>query len=360
MSRKGKGWEGRRDLAGERSEDRGDSYPLKRQGDPPPPRRKSPSPSEEVGGAASSAGGFRGLVDRIDFVRFRRMYYLITLAFLVFGGIALAWRGLNLGVDFTSGTRIEVKVGKEFTDEEVYGLLKDAPPSLVERVGVGEGTSLVLRYKRVLSQEEVDRIREMLSRHFGGDLTPTVSTVDPLVGRELARNAVFSTLLAALGIVLYMTLRFEYRMALAGIVSIFSVVGIVIGFIALLQVEVDVTFITAILTIVGYAISDTVIVFDRIRENRRLREPRDAEEYLSLVNTSIRQVFVRSVNTVLTVLFASLALLVLGGPGLYTFALTLTLGLFFGAYASLATASQLWLEWTLWDLRRGRPRTARA
>ncbi|PTQ52021.1 MAG: Protein-export membrane protein SecF [Brockia lithotrophica] len=357
MSRKGKGREGRRERTAGGQDG---SFRLGRQTDSPPAKRETPLPAGAEGNAASSTGGFRGLVERIDFVRYRRVYYLITLAFLVFGGIALAWRGLNLGVDFTSGTRIEVKVGKEFTDEEVYGLLKDHPPSLVERVGVGESTSLVLRYKRVLSQEEVERVRELLSRHFGGDLTPTVSTIDPLVGRELARNAVYSTLLAALGIVLYMTIRFEYRMALAGIASIFSVVGIVVGLIALLQVEVDVTFITAILTIVGYAISDTVIVFDRIRENRQLREPRDAEGYISLVNASIRQVFVRSVNTVLTVLFASLALLVLGGPGLYTFALTLTLGLFFGAYASLATASQLWLDWILWDLRRGRLRPARA
>jgi len=360
MSRKGKGWEARRAFPEERTGGQDDSARPEGQTRSLPTGRETSSPTGAAGGAASSTGGFRGFVERIDFVRYRRVYYLITMAFLVFGGIALAWRGLNLGVDFTSGTRIEIKVGKEFTDEEVYGLLKDISPSLVEKIGVGESTALVLRYKRVLSQEEIDRVRGLLTQRFGGDLTPTVSTIDPLVGRELARNAVVSTLLAALGIVLYMTIRFEYRMALAGIASIFSVVGIVIGFIALLQVEVDVTFITAILTIVGYAISDTVIVFDRIRENRQLREPKDAEGSLSLVNVSIRQVFVRSVNTVLTVLFASLALLFLGGPGLYTFALTLTLGLFFGAYASLATASQLWLDWSIRDFRRGRLRPVRA
>ncbi|MBE3596834.1 MAG: protein translocase subunit SecF [Hydrogenibacillus sp.] len=292
---------------------------------------------------------------RVDFVRRRRVFFLLSLLLLAVGLISLAVRGLNLGVDFTSGTRIEVQVGKEFADAEVYALFREqhAPePSQIAKTGSGTSTTLVLRYKGALSQDEETAVRQAVETHFGQGIHFAVSKIDPIVGRELARKAAYTLLIAAVGIVLYMSLRFEFRMAVSAIVSILNVVVTVIGIIAFLHVEVDVTFVTALLTIVGYSINDTVIIFDRIRENVRHHKLKRAEDVEAVVNQSIRQVFVRSVNTVATVLFAALALLVLGGEGLYLFSLTLSIGLVLGAYSSIFTAAQLWVEWRSWGIRR--------
>ncbi|CAM3554206.1 protein translocase subunit SecF [Hydrogenibacillus schlegelii] len=292
---------------------------------------------------------------RFDFVGRRRLFFLLSLALLLIGLVSLAVRGLNLGVDFTSGTRVEAKVGKAFSDEEIHALFREkglAEPSQIARTGSGADTTLVLRFKGALTQAEETAVRQAIEAHFGETVQFTVSKIDPIVGRELAKKAAYTLLIAALGIVVYMTVRFEYRMAVSAIVSILNVVVTLIGIIAFLQIEVDVTFVTALLTIVGYSINDTVIIFDRIRENVRQRNIRRQEDVEAVVNDSIRQVFVRSVNTVATVLFAALALLFLGGEGLFLFSLTLSIGLVLGAYSSIFTAAQLWVEWREWDLRR--------
>lgn len=305
------------------------------------------------------AGTFEPFYYRFDFVKKRRLFFLISLVLLVVGVGSYLVHGLNLGVDFTSGTRVEALVGHSFTDQEVRTALAKAnlEPSVIERTGSGDTTSVVMRYKGTLTQDEEKAIAEALKAHFQKDVTLTVSTISPEVGRELAKKAIYSLLIASLGIVLYMALRFEYRMAVTAIVSILNVVITVIGLIAFLNVEVDITFITALLTIVGYSINDTVIIFDRIRENLKSARLKRIEDVEALVNKSIRQVFVRSVNTVATVLFAALALLIFGGQGLFLFALTLTIGLFLGAYSSIFTAAQLWVEWKEGEIRSGRLKT---
>ncbi|WP_373277047.1 protein translocase subunit SecF [Calditerricola satsumensis] len=183
----------------------------------------------------------------------------------------------------------------------------------------------------------------------------TESTVDPLYARELARKAAYAVLIASVGIALYVMLRFEYRFAVAALVALFHDAFMTIAAFSLLRLEVDLPFIAAVLTILGYSINDTIVIFDRIRENLKFAQRlKTAEDLARLVNASLNQTLTRSINTVLTVLFTAVALFFLGGEGIRNFSLALIIGLVSGTYSSIFIASQIWYEWKVRELRRPR------
>lgn len=172
---------------------------------------------------------------------------------------------------------------------------------------------------------------------------PNVSTVSPTVGRELVKNAIYALSFAALGIVIYVAFRFEWRMGVGAIVSLLHDVFFMVAIFSVLRLEVDITFIAAILTIVGYSINDTIVTFDRIRENIEHKgEIKSKEELAEIINKSLRQTMGRSVNTVLTVIVVVVALLIFGAPAIRNFSIALLIGLVTGMYSSICIAAQLW------------------
>ena len=182
-----------------------------------------------------------------------------------------------------------------------------------------------------------------MTEQFGAE--PSVSTVSPTVGEELAKNAVNALGFAALGIVIYVAFRFEWRMGLASVVSLLHDAFLMVAIFSILRLEVDITFIAAVLTIVGYSINDTIVTFDRIRENLHRSKNITTEEELALiVNKSLRQTLGRSVNTVLTVLLVVIALLIFGAEGIRNFTIALLIGLVAGTYSSILIAAQLWFD----------------
>ncbi|WP_108669476.1 protein translocase subunit SecDF [Peribacillus acanthi] len=290
--------------------------------------------------------------DRFDFVHKRKVFYGISSAMTIIGIIFLLVFGLNLGIDFSSGTRLEIPSKDSLTTEKVQNELEKLDLESDDIVLSGKNNeTAVVRLKGVLNKNEISEFKSHMNKAFG--MEPNVSTVSPTIGKELAKNALISVLIASIGIILYVTIRFEWRMALPAVIALMHDAFVIITLFSLLRLEVDLTFIAAILTIVGYSINDTIVTFDRIRENMRSkRKIKYVSELEDIVNISIRQTLARSVNTVLTVIITVVALLVFGSESIRNFSIALLIGLTIGAYSSIYIASQLWLEFKIKELKK--------
>ncbi len=290
-----------------------------------------------------------------DYVKKRKLFFTLSGIIQVVGLIVLFVFGLNLGVDFQSGTRMDIMIGKPFTEQEVRDEMKalGLEPGSVETAGDNRERAAV-RFGMPLTKEQIASVKDAFTQKYGEQVDIQESTVDPIVSRELAKNAMYAVAIASLGIIIYVTIRFEYRFAIAGILALLHDAFAVIAFFSIFRIEVDLPFIAAILTIVGYSINDTIVTFDRIRENLRLYKVKKMEDLEKLVNVSIQETIVRSFNTVITVVFAALALYIFGGEGIKNFSLALLVGLIFGMYSSIFIASQIWLEWKGRDLVKNR------
>jgi len=280
--------------------------------------------------------------DRFDFVHSRKKFFTASIAFIVIGAILLGVFRLNLGIDFSSGTRVEILSADSLTKEEVSDYLESIDQPSEDIVISGDNQEIgVIRYKDDFSQAEINDLKSIINEEYGAE--PNISTVSPTVGKELAKNAVFALLLAAIGIIIYTAFRFEWRMGIAAIVSLLHDAFFMIAIFSVFRLEVDITFIAAVLTIVGYSINDTIVTFDRIRENlRRSKKIENSEELAEIVNKSLRQTLGRSVNTVLTVIFVVVALIIFGADAIQNFSIALLIGLIAGTYSSIFIAAQLW------------------
>lgn len=280
--------------------------------------------------------------DKLDFVGNRKKFYAISTIILVAGIVVLGVFKLNLGIDFSSGTRVEIKSDTALVQEEVKDYLDEIGFANEDVVISGDDQTIaVMRYKDDFSQQQVLDFKEQVNEKYGHE--PSLSTVSDTVGKELAKNAMYALALAALGIIIYVAIRFEWRMGLGAIVSLLHDVFFIIVIFSILRLEVDITFIAAVLTIVGYSINDTIVTFDRIRENiDRHEEITTKEELALIVNKSLRQTMGRSVNTVLTVIIVVIALIFLGAPSIQNFSIALLIGLVTGIYSSICIAAQVW------------------
>ncbi|WP_419959104.1 protein translocase subunit SecDF [Psychrobacillus sp. BM2] len=290
--------------------------------------------------------------DRLDFVHNRKIFYTASIVLTVAGIIILSIFKLNLGIDFSQGTRVEIQSTNSLTKEFIAEKLDKINMTSEDIVLSGDNNqNAVIRYKEDFSQDEVKLFKTEMTKEFGID--PTVSSVSPTVGRELAKNAIYALLFAALGIVIYVAFRFEWRMGLASIVSLLHDAFLMVSIFSILRLEVDITFIAAVLTIVGYSINDTIVTFDRIRENlHRSKKITTEEELATIVNKSLRQTLGRSVNTVLTVILVVVALLIFGAEGIRNFNIALLIGLIAGTYSSILVAAQLWFDLKVKELRK--------
>ena len=210
---------------------------------------------------------------------------------------------------------------------------------------------------RPINDEQVGRIVEALSQKIGQVSVIESQMVEGVIGRELLGRALMAVVIACVGIVIYVSLRFEFRFAVAAILALIHDVIIVLGAFALMGRQVNSPFIAAVLTIIGYSINDTIVIFDKIRENLRLRKKETLEE---LTNKSILQTMTRSLNTVITTLLAVFALFFFGGASIRDFSLALIIGLTTGTYSSIFIASPIWLEWRMWDRARQQRQAAAA
>ena len=293
--------------------------------------------------------------DRFDFAGNRNKFFLASIVLIVAGMAVIGVFRLNLGIDFSSGTRVEIASEAALTKEEVQSFLDGAGYETDDIVISGDASNIgVARFNEEFSQEEINSLKAEASDEFGAE--PNVSTVSATVGQELAKNALYALAIAALGIIIYVAFRFEWRMGVASVVALIHDAFFIVAVFSLLRLEVDITFIAAVLTIVGYSINDTIVTFDRIRENlQRMKKIDTVEQLEKVVNTSLRQTLGRSVNTVLTVIFVVIALLIFGAPSILNFSIALLIGLLAGTYSSIFIAAQLWLVLKKRELKKKGP-----
>lgn len=261
--------------------------------------------------------------------------------------------GLNYGIDYTGGSVIQITTEEKIlpgsVQDNVLGDKRVADLELgsssVQLYNPGNNQSGVLIKTRFLEDVEEQIILDVFEEKIGqiDKDQLQIQKVGPAIGKELLRNALLSLIIAALLMLVYISFRFEFKSGVAAVLALVHDVLIVLGFFALTQKEIDGPFLAAILTLVGYSINDTIVIFDKIRENMRQR--RAKESFDDVVNTSINQSIRRTINTSVTTLLAILALLFFGGESIRNFTIAITLGVIAGTYSSLFVASPIWSIW---------------
>lgn len=302
----------------------------------------------------------------INFIANRRKAYLVSAILVGAGVISLLLFGLNLGIDFTGGTVLHLNLGDDFSlaeVEEVLAPFEELDGAVIQIVQgrdlSGELTEegLVIKASYIEENRREDLMDSLRARWPNLDPADLrIESVGSVVGGELTRQALLSLAVAILLMVLYITIRFEFRFAVATIVALLHNIIVVVGIFSILRMEINVPFVAAILTVFGYSVNDTIVIFDRIRENIKLKRK---SEYVSIVNESINQNLMRSINTSLTTLFVLIALLIgfhyfIGSVDLIVFVVALILGVLVGTYSSIFIASPLWIN--LQDIKLGRSR----
>lgn len=276
-------------------------------------------------------------------IKNRKIFYIISAVLIVVGLGVGAVRGFNFGMDFTGGSMIQIDMEKEVTVEEVKELTQ-ANGIKADVLHAGEGNKeIIIRTQQALQSEERDKLYQDIFTKFSLDNSNILQTevFGPSVGDILRKNAIRATLLAAAGILIYIAIRFEWRFGVAAVIALFHDVLLMIAFYGLFNIPINTPFIASMLIIFGYSVSDTVVIFDRIRENRRLTPKARPVE---LIDTSINQTVIRSLATSLTTLLAILALFIMGASSIKEFTMPLLIGIIAGAASSIFIASPLWYE----------------
>ncbi len=285
----------------------------------------------------------------IDFLGRRKLAFgisglliLISLGFLIF-------RGLNFGIDFTGGTLVEVKFRQAPAIADVRKALTPVGygAAIIQEFGTPEEILIRVQNRDGVDSSKISTdILDGLTHHFGADSVEMrrVEYVGPQVGEELTRAGIMAVLIAMLAILLYVTFRFEFRFALGADAALLHDITLVLGTFAITGKEFTLPVIAAILTVIGYSLNDTIVVFDRIRENLAAnRKKKNAVPEVEVVNASINQTLSRTLMTSLTTLLVVMALFFLGGEVIHDFSFALFVGIVVGTYSSIYIASPIML-----------------
>ena len=271
----------------------------------------------------------------IPFMKYSKISAVISTATFVFAILIITIKGLNLGVDFTGGTMMEVSYPKAANIENIRETLReiDLEDSQVQNFGTEEDVLIRLPIRESLSIAELsEKVSLALKVSDNSMEVKRVESVGSQVGDELYENGALAVLFVCIGIMLYLTMRFEWRFAIAAIVANMHDVIIILGFFAFFQWEFNLTVLAAVLAVLGYSVNESVVVFDRVRENfRKMRKAKVSE----VINNAITRTMSRTIMTHLSTQTVVISMLIFGGEILHNFALALTIGILFGIYSSI-------------------------
>ncbi len=282
----------------------------------------------------------------IDFVGKRFTFFVISAVAVLIGIVAIIQiargtsGGVNMGVDFAGGTSLSIKFTKPIGIEQARSILSKGGVSDAELQSVPAEQRLLIRIKKEGDGKTDARVSELLSKALPANpfVVESSTEIGPKVGAKLQKDALLAIFLSMLGIILYIAFRFEFRFGVAAVIATFHDVLVVLGIFYLLDKEISLLFVTALLTVAGYSLSDTVVVFDRIRENLRTKK----RELLSaVINRSINEVLARTFNTNFTTFLVVGTLFFFGGEVIHDFAFAMLLGVIIGTYSSWFIASPL-------------------
>ncbi len=294
-----------------------------------------------------------------DFMRPRRWFFLLSGMLILFGLFAIyevVTHKANMGVDFAGGTNLEIEFEKNVSPDTLREALRDPEFQSVSQQSINEAG----RYKYMLrimapeipTEKVSDRVMALLNEKIKDNKVSLLSSEDvgPTVSAHLRQQALYAVFWAVVMILIYIWWRFDFRYSVAATIATFHDVLAVLGIFVLFNYEISWILITALLTVAGYSLNDTIVVFDRIRENMRHRRK---EDYKKVINSSINETLSRTIITSLTTVLVVIALLVLGGEVIHAFSLAMLLGIMIGTYSSIFVASNILVEWNERDpLRR--------
>ncbi len=300
-----------------------------------------------------------------DIIKYTWLWLTISSLMILVGMGFVVFKGLNWGIDFTGGSLLQYQFENPIASEpgEDVEVVRQTREMLTEmglgksQIQVADNDQIYIRTPEVENDTEARaqdeaitaKLTEMFGQRGGEIQSLGRQTVGPVIGEMLTRSALQALVLGSILILIYITIRYEFRFAVVSVVSLLHDMGVLIGIMAILQIELDSWFVAAILTILGYSINDTVVIFDRIRENRSIhrRAPLGA-----IANASLLQTMARSINTGLTAIFTLSALYFLGGSTIQGFSLALIIGIAAGAYSSVFNAAPLVVLWHNFSERR--------
>jgi len=281
----------------------------------------------------------------LHIIRNIKYYLSVSIVLVVLSIVVFFAKGLNYGIDFTGGNLFQLKYNdKKITLTEINENLDKLSEKLPQvnsnsrKVQISEDGTVILRVPELKEEDKKEILNSL--QELGAFNLDKEDKVGASIGDDLKKSAIYSLGIGAILIVLYITLRFEFSFAIGGILSLLHDIIIAVGFIALMGYEVDTPFIAAILTILGYSINDTIVIYDRIRENLKRRHTKNWT-LEDCMDESVNQTAIRSLNTSITTLFSVIALLIFGGASLKTFIMTLLIGILAGTYSSIFIATPI-------------------
>lgn len=285
----------------------------------------------------------KGGID-LKIIEKRKIFFALSIAFIVIGMIITAVNGLNYGMDFTGGTLIQIDLEKSREMSKLREIVDEFDDD-ASIISAGEnGREIIIKSSKNMSSEESMEVFESFKEEFKlkSSQPIEVQSIGASIGNEIKRNALISIAIASIGMLVYISFRFELKFGISAVIALMHDSLMMVSIYAVFRLSVDSTFIAAILTVIGYSINDTIIVFDRIREN--LGKAKRSESYEEIIDKSINMTLKRTLLTSLTTIVPLVLLYVMGVDSIKNFALPLAIGILVGTYSSIFVASPIWYE----------------
>ena len=283
------------------------------------------------------------IFDNVNFLKYRKLFMILSCVIILAGSIMIGVKGLYLGIDYKSGSSITIVSDKNISKASIRSDLAKYNLEASSIDITNEETSIIL--SEALDGNQVKEINSYFEKKY--DAKVNIGVVSNIVQKELVKNAILAVLISMLGIIIYVSIRFKFSYAVGGVVALLHDVLIIFAMFAFIRLEVSSMFIAAVLAIIGYSINDTIVIFDRIREElKKYDKKMDRDTLEMLVNKGIQSTFLRSIYTTLTTLIPVIILLLLGTNDILTFNVAMLIGLISGTYSSIyiATTIFLWIE----------------
>ena len=285
---------------------------------------------------------------KFSIVKRYKIFFAITITFLIIGLGSMFVKGFNMGIDFTGGSIMDLQFHKTVSVAEIRDVLKerDLGNAIIQLESSDSAVTSakgVLIRTGVISDEQRQQVMADLKSKLGDFDIQRVENVGATIGGELIQQAVLAIVLSWVLMIAYITIRFEFRFALAAIIALIIDVTVTLSYFSLFHVEMDSSFVAALLTVVGYSVNGTIVIFDRIRENLQNQPEDNPAPLADIINLSVNQTLGRTIMTSATTLIAALSLTILGGGAIHDFALTMSLGVFIGTFSSVFVSNPILL-----------------
>ena len=275
----------------------------------------------------------------VNFLGKTKLFVALSILIIVIGGVFFTTKGFNLSVDYKSGSDITLETTKKVSEKDIKEDIKEMKLDSTD-ITITEN-EIMIKTSDVLKNEEVIKVQSYFEEKY--DAKVNIGVVSNVVKQELIKNAIISVLLAMIGIILYISVRFKFSYAISSVVALIHDVLIIFAVFAITRLEVSTMFIAAVLAIIGYSINDTIVSFDRIRENLDKEKKVTKDNLAEICNRSIQETFTRTIYTSITTLLPILALIILGSSGILTFNIAMLTGLIVGSYSSIFIATTLFV-----------------